>query len=152
MTHVLRARSQLRRITALFVTAALASSLSVVVTLTSAKDASALCVASPFSGRWRSSDNRLSRIDLWQGEDCQLYAKAWSTCEGDATHDCSWGSRSKLVTSTPDRNFRFFSYSWNNASEVLQMRLQGKTHMSVWDHTEYNSGKQVSFTAPMVKD
>ncbi|MGW6688572.1 hypothetical protein [Streptomyces sp. NPDC054961] len=152
MPPVSCARSPLPRVTALLVTAALALPLSVAFTLTSAADASASCVASPFAGRWRSSDDRLSRIDMWQGEDCQLYAKAWSTCKADTTRDCSWGSRPSEVQSSPNRNFRFFSYSWNNASEVLQLRLQDKSHMSVWDHTEYTSGKDVSITVPMVKD
>ncbi|MET9676064.1 hypothetical protein ABZY68_23670 [Streptomyces sp. NPDC006482] len=134
---------------ALLLTAALTLSLSVLLSLSSAKQASALCVASGFSGTWRSSDDRLSRIDVWHGEDCRLYARAWSTCEHDATRDCRWGN--KELQATESRNFRFFSYNWSNANEVLQLRLKDKTHMSVWDHTDYNSGKKVSFTVLMVK-
>ncbi|WP_137993341.1 hypothetical protein [Streptomyces vilmorinianum] len=120
------------------------------MTLTSAKDASASCAASPFAGRWRSSDDRLSRIDVWHGQDCRLYAKAWSTCKHDATRDCSWGT--KQLEDTPSRNFRFFFYNWNNASEVLQLTLKDRDRLSVWDHIDYTSGKKVSFTVSMVKD
>ncbi|MFH9086729.1 hypothetical protein [Streptomyces sp. NPDC017673] len=123
----------------------------VALTLTSAKHASALCVASGFSGTWRSSDDRLSRIDVWPGEDCRLYAKAWSTCPNNATRDCSWDSRSKVLEATPTRNFRFVSYSWSNASEVLQLRLKDSAHLSVWDHIDFTSGRKDSFTVAMVK-
>ncbi|MFD5798315.1 hypothetical protein ACFWIO_33260 [Streptomyces diastatochromogenes] len=151
MTHVVSACRRLRRIMVLFVAAALTLSLSVTLTLTSAKHASASCAAGGFEGTWRSSDDRLSRIDVWPGEDCRLYAKAWSTCENNSTRDCSWGSRPKELQATPDRNFRFFSYNWNNADEVLQLTLRDSAHLSVWDHTEYTSGRNVSFTVWMVK-
>ena len=139
----------MRRIIAVFVMAALTLSLSVTLTVTSAKQASASCLASVFGGTWRSSDDRLSRIDVWQGEDCQLYARAWSTCEDNARFDCSWGKR-KLEFGS--QNFRFFYYNWSNANEVLHLRLKDRTHMSVWDHVDYNSGKKTSFTVVMVKD
>ncbi|MFF5705529.1 hypothetical protein ACFY7H_24015 [Streptomyces sp. NPDC012794] len=152
MTHVSSAGSPLRRIIALFVTAALTLSLSVTVTFVSAEQASALCVANNFSGRWRSSDGRLSRIDVWHGENCQLYAKAWSRCKGDPSRDCSWDRRGKVLQATPDRNFRFFSYEWNDATEVVQLRLKDRSHLAAWDHTDYNSGKKESFWVQMVKD
>ncbi|MFE1196742.1 hypothetical protein ACFW6E_28910 [Streptomyces olivaceoviridis] len=152
MTQVFPARSPLRRTTALFSATALTLLFTVVLTLTSARHASALCVASGFSGTWRSSDDRLSRIDVWSGEDCRLYARAWSTCPNDTTRDCSWSSRSKVLQATPDRNFRFFSYNWSNASEVLQLTLKDSAHMSVWDHVDYTSGRKDSFTVAMVKD
>jgi hypothetical protein len=141
----------LRQIIAVFVTAALTLSLSVTLTVTSAKQASASCVASAsgFGGTWRSSDDRLSRIDVWPGEDCQLYARAWSTCEDNARRDCSWGNKELKAGS---QNFRFFYYNWSNANEVLHLRLKDKTHMSVWDHVDYKSGKKTSFTVVMVKD
>lgn len=150
MTHASSVRRPLRQMTALFLTTALTLSLSALMTLTSAKQASALCVASGFAGTWRSSDDRLSRIDIWHGEDCGLYARAWSTCEHDATRDCKWAG-TKELKATESKNFRFFYYNWSNADEVLQLRLKDKTHMSVWDHTDYHSGKKVSFTVPMVK-
>lgn len=60
-------------------------------------------------GTWRSSDDRLSGIDEWPSEeDCRLYARAWSTCEDNATRDCLWGTGSKEVQAISDRNFRFF--------------------------------------------
>ncbi|GGV06404.1 hypothetical protein GCM10010260_49960 [Streptomyces filipinensis] len=152
MTHVSSVRSPLRRIIALFAVGALALSLSVTLTLTSAKHASALCLASKFAGTWRSSDDRLSRIDVWSGEDCGLYARAWSTCRNDSTRDCSWDSRSKKLQDTPDRNFRFFSYNWSNADEVLQLTLKSASNLSAFDHIDYTSGKKVSFTVSMTKD
>ncbi|WP_406065908.1 hypothetical protein OG462_40690 [Streptomyces sp. NBC_01077] len=150
MTHASPARSTLRQILALLVTAALTLSLSVILSFTSEKRASASCVASGFGGTWRSSDDRLSRIDVWPGEDCNLYARAWSTCKADATRDCSWGN--KKLQATPERNFRFFYYNWSNANEVLHLRLKDKTHMSVWDRTDYTSGRNVTITLLMVKD
>ncbi|CAM5414082.1 hypothetical protein ACFZBM_38715 [Streptomyces lavendulae] len=152
MTHVSSPGSSLHRIMALFVTAAMTLSLSVTVTFISAKSASALCIANDFSGRWRSSDSRLSRIDVWPGEDCQLYAKAWSRCEGDASRDCSWSRRANELQSTPDRNFRFFTQGWNNATEVVQLHLKSKSRLAAWDSTDYNSGKRDSFWVQMVKD
>ncbi|MGW1768868.1 hypothetical protein ACWCQL_33100 [Streptomyces sp. NPDC002073] len=152
MAPVTSARGRLARITALFVTAVLMLPLSVALTIVSATHASASCVANAYSGRWRSSDDRLSRIDVWSGEDCGLYVKVWSTCESDASRDCSWGSRPKVLEGTPNPNFRFVSYTWNNASEVLHLKLQNSTRMSVWDHTEYHSGREVSFTVWMDKD
>jgi hypothetical protein len=139
----------MRRIIAVFVAAALTLSLSVTLTVTSAKHASASCVASVFGGTWRSSDDRLSRIDVWHGQDCQLYAKAWSTCEDNTRLDCSWGKKKLQYGS---QTFRFIDYNWSNADEVLHLKLKDKTHMSVWDHVEYNSGKKTSFTVVMVKD
>ncbi|MFF7357469.1 MULTISPECIES: hypothetical protein [Streptomyces] len=152
MTHVSSARSPLRRIIALFAVGALTLSLSVTLTLASARHASALCIASRFAGTWRSSDDRLSRIDVWSGEDCGLYARAWSTCRSDATRDCSWSSRSKKLQDTPDRNFRFFYYNWNNANEVLQLTLKSANNLSVFDHIDWTSGKKESFTVSMTKD
>lgn len=139
----------MRRIIAVFVMAALTLSLSVTLTVTSAKQASASCAASRFEGTWRSSDDRLSRIDVSPGQDCQLYAKAWSTCEDNARLDCSWGKR-KLQAGSP--TFKFVEYNWSNASELLHLKLQDKTHMSVRDLIEYNSDKKTSFTVAMVKD
>ncbi|MFF5788726.1 hypothetical protein ACFY8P_27640 [Streptomyces sp. NPDC012693] len=149
MTHASTVRRPLRQLLAMFLTAALTLSLSALVTLTSANQASALCVASGFSGTWRSSDDRLSRIDVWYGEDCTQYAKAWSTCEHNASRDCPWGT--KTLRSGDSKNFRFFYYNWNDANEVLHLRLQDRTHMSVWDSTDYHNGKKVSFTVSMVK-
>ncbi|MFG2640899.1 hypothetical protein ACGFYP_08015 [Streptomyces sp. NPDC048370] len=149
MTHASSLRRPLRQLMALLMTAALTLSLSVVVTLTSATQASASCVASGFGGTWRSSDDRLSRIDVWPGEDCQLYARAWSTCEHDSTRDCSWGN--KKLEATPERNFRICNYTWSNASEVLQLTLKSKTRISVYDLTDYNSGKRVGFRISMYK-
>ncbi|MGW7098746.1 hypothetical protein [Streptomyces sp. NPDC054838] len=151
MTHVSSPGSPLRRIMALFVTAALTLSLSATVTLVSAKHASALCVTNAFSGRWRSSDGRLSRIDVWPGENCQLYAKAWSRCQDNASLDCSWDRRGMELQGTPDRNFRFVSYKWNNANEVVQLHLKDSSHLAAWDHTDYNSGRTDSFWVQMVK-
>jgi hypothetical protein len=139
----------MRRIIAVFVMAALTLFLSVTLTVTSAKQASASCVASVFGGTWRSSDDRLSRIDVWHGQDCQLYARAWSTCEDNAMLDCPWAKR-KLEFGS--QTFRFVGYKWSNASEVLHLKLKDKTHMSVWDGITYNSGKKTSFTVVMVKD
>ncbi|WP_125644995.1 hypothetical protein [Streptomyces sp. WAC06614] len=123
--------------------------LAAAVTVLPAGQASASCVANPFAGTWRSSDDRLSRIDLWQGDDCGLRARPYSTCERDRTRDCAWDVKR---VEGPGGNFRFVNYRWNNATEVLQMRLQNRTHMSVWDHTEYTSGRDVTFTVVMNKD
>ena len=149
MVHVSSARGPLRGVTALLAGAAFILSLAAVLTVTSAKHASASCVASGFAGTWRSSDDRLSRIDVWHGEDCGLRIKAYSTCEHDSTKDCSWGTRR---LEGPGGNFRFANYQWNNGSEVLQLRLQDSTHMSVWDHTDYTSEPDVTFTVVMNKD
>ncbi|MFJ9812653.1 hypothetical protein ACIRTB_30990 [Streptomyces sp. NPDC101158] len=149
MTHAASVGRSLRQIVALVVTAVLTLSLSAVITVTSANQAAASCSASPFGGTWRSSDDRLSRIDIWQGDDCHLYARAWSTCKYNASRDCSWGNR--RMGDSPSRNFQFVNYSWNNASEVLQLRLQDRSHISVWDHTDYNNGKKVSITVWMYK-
>ncbi|MEU1518401.1 hypothetical protein ABZ490_40725 [Streptomyces sp. NPDC005811] len=109
------ARIPLRQIMAVLLTAALTLSLSMVLTVTSTKEAAASCSANRFNGTWRSSDARLKRIDVWQGEDCHLYA------------------------------------NWSNADEVLQLRMQDWYHISVWDSTDYHSGKKVSFTVAMYK-
>ncbi|MFJ3926464.1 hypothetical protein [Streptomyces sp. NPDC090022] len=152
MPHVTPARGALRRrTTALFAATTLTLSLSATVTLASAGPASALCVANSFTGKWTSSDDRLSRIDVWHGNDCRLYLKAWSTCKNNARRDCPWNYGSTELKGTPERNFRFADFQWNNASEVLQLRLQTKTRMSVWDRTLYNSGKDVRFTVQMTK-
>ncbi|WP_245608005.1 hypothetical protein [Streptomyces hokutonensis] len=149
MTQVSSARIPLRQITAVLLTAALTLSLSVVLTVTSTKEAAALCSASRFNGTWRSSDARLKRIDLWQGEDCHLYARAWSVCENDASYICSWGKR--RTGDSPEPNFQFVGYNWSNADEVLQLRMQDTSHISVWDSTDYHNGKKVSFTVTMYK-
>ncbi|MFG3349563.1 hypothetical protein ACGF1Z_31455 [Streptomyces sp. NPDC048018] len=149
MSHTSTAGRPLRQIMALLMTAALTLSLSAVLTVTSATKAAASCVANRFDGTWRSSDDRLSRIDVWQGEDCHLYARAWSTCEQDSSRDCSWGKRK--MGESPDPNFQFFYYNWSNADEVLQLRMKDRTHISVWDHTDYHNGKKTSITVPMHK-
>ncbi|WP_208903851.1 hypothetical protein [Streptomyces incarnatus] len=152
MTQVSSARIPLRQIMALLLTAALTLSLSVVLTVTSTKEAAALCSASRFNGTWRSSDARLKRIDVWQGGEefgCHLYAKAWSVCENDSSYICSWGSR--RMGDSPEPNFQFVGYNWSNADEVLQLRMQDGSHISVWDSTDYHDGKNVSFTVAMYK-
>jgi hypothetical protein len=136
----------------LFTAAAMLLPVSVVVTLTSASPASASCSASPFTGKWLSSSSRLRRIDVWfGGDDCQLYAKAWSKCKNDPTRVCSWSSRSKALQGGGGPNFRFFYYNWSDSNEVLHLRLQDSTHMSVWDHIDYDSGEKWSTTVPMTK-
>ncbi|MEU2419679.1 hypothetical protein ABZ619_01240 [Streptomyces sp. NPDC007851] len=136
---------------ALFVAVSLTLSLTVVLTLASAKRASALCGTTGFEGTWSSSDGRLSEIDVWPGAGCNLYARAWSTCENDPTSDCSWGT--KKLSATPDPKFRFFYYNWSDADEVLQLTLKNdRTHLSVWDHTDYHSGQKSSIAVSMVKD
>ncbi|MGW6393876.1 hypothetical protein ACWFR1_26025 [Streptomyces sp. NPDC055103] len=149
MTQVTSARMSLRQIMAVLLTAALTLSLSVVLTVTSAKEAVASCSASPFNGKWRSSDARLKRIDMWQGEDCHLYVKAWSVCENDSSRICSWGS--KRTGDSPEPNFQFVGYNWSNADEVLHLRLKDSSHLSVWDSTDYHNGKKVSFTVTMYR-
>ncbi|WP_157876978.1 hypothetical protein [Streptomyces graminilatus] len=149
MTQVSSARIPLRQLMAMLLTVALTFSLSVVLTVTSAKEAAASCSANRFDGKWRSSDARLKRIDVWQGDDCHLYAKAWSVCKNDPSFICSWGSR--RMGDSPDPNFQFVGYNWSNADEVLHLRMQDWYHISVWDHTEYNNGEQVSFTVPMYR-
>ncbi|MEV5974306.1 hypothetical protein [Streptomyces sp. NPDC051921] len=52
---------------------------------------------------------------------------------------------------SPDPNFQFVTYNWSNASEVLQLRMQDRTHISVWDHTDFNDGDKESFTVRMTK-
>lgn len=150
MTHAYSARSPLRRIMSLFMTAALMLSLSVTLSLTTAGNASAICAASGFEGRWRSSSDRLSRIDVWAGQDCSLHAQAWSTCKYDSTRDCAWGTR--RLESTPVRNFRFITYTWSNADEVLQLTLQDWSNLKVYRHKHYHSGEKYAFTVWMVKD
>lgn len=151
MTQVSSARIPLRQIMAALVTAALTLSLSVVLTVTSAKEAAASCSANRFNGTWRSSDARLKRIDVWQGNDCHLYARAWDVCANDSSHICSWGNR--RMGDSPDRNFQFVDYKWTDAEEVLQLWMQDwdRSHISVWDSTDYHSGKKVSFTVSMYK-
>ncbi|WP_448315359.1 hypothetical protein [Streptomyces sp. CO7] len=151
MTQAAPHRSRPRRLLTLLVTTALLLPVSVTVTLTAAGPASASCAASPFAGRWRSPDPRLSRIDIWHGEDCQLYAKAWSRCEHDASRNCSWGSRGKALQGGGGPSFRFFYYNWSDADEVLQLRLRDGSHISVWDHVDYHSGADDSYTVPMTK-
>ncbi|MFE9558358.1 hypothetical protein ACFYMW_31575 [Streptomyces sp. NPDC006692] len=149
MTQVSSARIPLRQIMAVLLAAALTLSLSVVLTVTSTEEAAALCSASRFNGMWSSSDARLERIDVWQGEDCHLYARAWSVCENDSSHICSWGNR--RTGDSPDPNFQFVGYNWSNADEVLQLRMKDTSHISVWDSTDYHNGSKVSFTVPMYK-
>ncbi|MFE5791139.1 hypothetical protein ACFQ8C_01050 [Streptomyces sp. NPDC056503] len=149
MTQVFSARNPLRQIMAVFLTVALTFSLSVVLTVTSAKEAAASCSASQFNGKWLSSHWRLKRIDVWQGGDCHLYAKAWFACENDSAHICSWGGR--RTGDSPDRNFQFVTYNWSDSNEVLQLRMQDRSHISVWDGITYHNGKKVSFTIPMYK-
>ncbi|WP_407841850.1 hypothetical protein ACE1OC_00590 [Streptomyces sp. DSM 116496] len=48
----------------------------------------------------RSSDTRLKRINVWQGENCHLYARAWSVCKNDSSRICSWGNRLSGATAT----------------------------------------------------
>ncbi|MEU6931928.1 hypothetical protein [Streptomyces sp. NPDC046385] len=147
MTQVSSARIPLRQLMAVLLTAALTLSLSVVLSVTSAKEAVASCSANRFDGTWRSSDARLKRIDIWQGEDCHLYARAWSVCENDASRICSWGNR--RMGDSPDPNFQFVGYNWSDADEVLQLRMQDTSQISVWDNTDYHSGQNVNFTVPM---
>lgn len=149
MTRVSSARIPLRQIMAVLLAAALTLSLSVVLTVTSTNEAAALCSASRFNGTWRSSDARLKRIDVWQGEDCHLYARAWSVCESDSSYICSWGNR--RMGDSPEPNFQFVGYNWSNADEVLQLRMRDMSHISVWDSTDYHIGKKVSFTVTMYK-
>ncbi|MFD9307659.1 hypothetical protein ACFWCB_34110 [Streptomyces sp. NPDC060048] len=149
MTQVSSARIPLRQIMAVLLTAVLTLSLSVVLTVTSTKEAAASCSANRFNGTWRSSDARLKRIDVWQGEDCHLYARAWSVCKNDSSRICSWGNR--RMGDSPEPNFQFVGYNWNNADEVLHLRMQDRSHISVWDSTDYHSGKKVSFTVTMYK-
>ncbi|MFF2195361.1 hypothetical protein [Streptomyces sp. NPDC058157] len=149
MTHVSSAGGPLRRLITLLVAAVLALPFSVALTLASAHHASASCAANDFVGKWRSSDSRLKRIDVRPGEDCQLTATAWSTCQDDASKICSWGTKTLEGGGGP--NFRFFQYRWNNASEVIQLHLQDSTHLRAWDSTDYNSGSRDSFWVPMTK-
>ncbi|MEU3408093.1 hypothetical protein ABZ766_29665 [Streptomyces sp. NPDC006670] len=150
MTHVSSAGGPLRLIVTLFVTAALTLSFAVTLTLASSHHASASCAANSYTGQWRSTDGRLKRIDVRPGgDDCQLYATAWSTCQNDASRICSWGARQ--LQGSPDPNFRFFSYQWNNASEVIQLHLQDGSHLRAWDSTDYNSGSRDSFWVSMTK-
>ncbi|MFB7866162.1 MULTISPECIES: hypothetical protein [unclassified Streptomyces] len=139
----------LRQIMALLVTAALTLSLSAVITVTSAKEAAASCSADRFNGKWRSSDSRLKRIDIWQGEDCHLYAKAWSVCKHDKSRICSWGAR--RMGDSPDRNFQFFYYNWSNANEVLHLRMLDSSHISVWDRTDFHDGTKQTISVTMYK-
>ncbi|MGW5420511.1 hypothetical protein [Streptomyces sp. NPDC003943] len=149
MSHASAVGRPLRQIMALLVTAALTLSLSAVITVTSAKDAAALCSANRFNGKWRSSDPRLKRIDVWQGEDCHLYARAWSVCEHDKSLICSWGNR--RMGDSPDPNFQFFYYNWSNANEVLQLRMKDTSHISVWDRTDFNDGTNQTISVTMYK-
>ncbi|AKN73609.1 hypothetical protein QR97_31055 [Streptomyces sp. PBH53] len=149
MTQVSSARIPLRQFMAVLLTAALTLSLSVILTVTSTKEAAASCSANRFNGTWRSSDARLKRIDVWQGGDCHLYARAWSVCEHDSSRICSWGNR--RMGDSPEPNFQFVGYNWNNASEVLHLRMQNRSRISVWDSTDYHNGKKVSFTVTMWK-
>ncbi|MFI1533254.1 hypothetical protein [Streptomyces anandii] len=137
---------------ALFVAVAFTVALSGTLTLTSATGASALCSSTGCEGNWRSKpvDSRLTSIDVWPGGGCHLYAEAWRRCEKDPTMECSLGSRE--LQATPAKNFRFFYYNWSDRNQVLQVTLRtDKAHLSIWDHTDFNDGRQVSFTVLMVK-
>ncbi|MGW7819967.1 hypothetical protein ACWGLF_17885 [Streptomyces puniciscabiei] len=155
MTPASATRSPLRRIMALFVAVTSTLSLSVMLTVTSATHASALCAATGFEGTWISTDDRLSRIDVWLGggEGCHLFAKAWHTCPNDPTSDCPLSKNNKELHETPQRNFKFFYYNFSDRNQVLQLRLQtNRTDMSVWDHVDFHDGRQDSFTVLMTKD
>ncbi|MER7516580.1 hypothetical protein [Streptomyces sp. NPDC126499] len=149
MSHASAVGRPLRQIMALLVTVALTLGLSAVMTVTSSKDAAALCSADRFNGKWRSSDPRLKRIDIWQGEDCRLYARAWSVCEHDKSRICSWGTR--RMGDSPEPNFRFFYYNWSNANEVLHLRMKDRSHISVWDRTDFHDGTKQTISVTMYK-
>ncbi|MFF3405221.1 hypothetical protein ACFYW8_03190 [Streptomyces sp. NPDC002742] len=137
---------------ALLITAALTLSLSVTFTLTSAKQAAACLATSNLPGKWYSSNDRLSRIDVWVSDSCGLYIRAYSTCDYDATKDCPWdGGRSKKLS--PSRyvaGAQYAKYTWNNASEQLRLARES-AYLSVQDHIEWKSGKIENFTVRMSK-
>lgn len=152
MTLVGSARSPISRTMALLITAALTLSLAVTFTLTSAKQAAACLSASKLPGKWYSSNDRLSRIDVWVSDSCGLYMRAYSTCDYDATKDCPWdGGRSKKLS--PSRyvaDAQYAKYTWNNASEQLRL-ARDSAHLSVQDIIKWNSGKEENFTVRMNK-
>ncbi|MEU7060717.1 hypothetical protein [Streptomyces sp. NPDC046197] len=137
---------------ALLVTAALTLSLSVTFMLTSAKQAAACLTTSKLPGTWHSSNDRLSRIDVFVSESCGLSIRAYSTCDYDATKDCPWdgGRTKKLSPSRYVAGAQYATYTWNNASEQLRMTRKS-TYVSVEDYIKWKSGKTENFTVSMSK-
>ncbi len=150
MTHVSFARSPLPRVMALLITAALTLSLSVAFTLVSANQAAACLTTSQLPGKWYSSNDRLSRVDVNVSESCGLYVRAYSTCDHDSTRDCPWdnGRTKKLSPSKYVPGAQYAWYTWNNASEQLRLN-RDSNYLSVQDHIEWKSGKVENFTVRM---
>ncbi|WP_189714137.1 hypothetical protein [Streptomyces phaeofaciens] len=135
---------------ALLITAALTLSLSVTFTLVSAKQAAACLTTSQLPGKWYSSNDRLSRIDVTVSESCGLYVRAYSTCDYDATKDCAWdkGRTKKLSPSRYVAGAQYAKYTWNNATEQLRL-TRDSAYLSVQDYIKWNSGETENFTVRM---